>query len=329
MRPFALTLGDPAGIGPEVVLKALAVADWRSCCQVIGSRWVLEQTYAALKERTLLADPATLTIVDLPTEAFVPAQIQPSSGDAGFRYLKAGIDLVKQGHCSALVTAPIAKQSWHQAGHRYPGQTEVIAQGYNPYAMMFAARSPHTGWCWRMMLATTHIPLIQVPQVLNRDLVQQKLDLLLRVLQDSFGITDPQVHVAGLNPHSGEGGQLGLEERDWLAPLLRHYPQVQGPVPPDTMWLPAGRAWFAPLDPVFSVPDGYLALYHDQGLAPLKLLAFDQAVNITVGLPFIRTSPDHGTAFDRVGQGTARATSMLEAFYWAKTLTPFTLGAVS
>ncbi|WP_287129387.1 4-hydroxythreonine-4-phosphate dehydrogenase PdxA [Candidatus Cyanaurora vandensis] len=313
MKPLALTLGDPAGIGPEIVLKALAVPVWRERCLVFGNKEVLQETYQQLKNRAVLADPDTLTIIDLPTPAFIPAQNQASSGAASFNYLSTAITATRQGETRAIVTGPISKTAWHQAGHIYPGQTEVLAQGYPDYGMFFVARSPHTGWCWRVLLATTHLPLAQVPLVLNAGLVRQKLDLLTRTLTKIFKLVEPRISVPGLNPHSGEGGQLGREEQDWLIPLLQDYPLVEGPVPPDTLWVKAGRAWFESVP----APDGYLALYHDQGLIPLKLLAFDQAVNMTVGLPFLRTSPDHGTAFDIVGQGVARADSLLEALFWA------------
>ncbi|WP_218080579.1 4-hydroxythreonine-4-phosphate dehydrogenase PdxA [Anthocerotibacter panamensis] len=318
MRPLALTLGDPAGIGPEVVLKALAHGDWSRRCWIIGNRQVLQDTYEHLKEQTPLADPAQLLILDLPTVSFVSGQHQPASGDASFRYLQAALALTRAGETRAIVTAPISKSAWHMAGHCYPGQTEVLAGDHSDYGMFFVARSPYTGWCWRMLLATTHIPLAQVPVVLNAPLVRRKLDLLVRTLKQTFGLSAPHLSVPGLNPHSGEDGQLGTEERDWLRPLLREYPQVKGPVPPDTLWVSAGQAW---LDPRARAPDGYLALYHDQGLIPLKMLAFDQAVNMTVGLPFLRTSPDHGTAFDIVGQGIAREASLLEALHWADVLT--------
>lgn len=314
MKPLAVSLGDPAGIGPEVILKALALAPWAERCVIFGSRWVLDTTYKQLKDRCTLANPAYLEIIDLPTAAFTPGQNQVSSGMASFRYLEAAVAATRQGQTRALVTGPISKTAWHLAGHCWPGQTEVLAQGHHDYGMLFVARSPHTSWCWRTMLATTHVPLAQVPQVLTGALVGRKLALLTRTLTDLFRVANPCIRMPGLNPHSGEGGQLGTEEQDWLIPLLSHYPQVEGPVPPDTLWVEAGRAWF---DPQAQAADAYLALYHDQGLIPLKLLAFDQAVNMTVGLPFLRTSPDHGTAFDIVGQGLARATSFLEALYWA------------
>jgi 4-hydroxythreonine-4-phosphate dehydrogenase len=175
-------------------------------------------------------------------------------------------------------------------------------------------------------LATAHIPLHQVPVALTPELLDRKLDLLITMLDRDLGITHPTIAIAGLNPHSGEGGQLGTEERDWLIPWLAQardrYPNatLRGPIPPDTMWVTAGQAWFGPTMPA-GLPDAYLALYHDQGLIPVKLMAFDRAVNTTIGLPFVRTSPDHGTAFDIAGQGIANPASMIEAIHWAIELT--------
>jgi 4-hydroxythreonine-4-phosphate dehydrogenase len=170
-----------------------------------------------------------------------------------------------------------------------------------------------------VLLATTHIPLQTVPTTLTPELLTLKLDLLLETIQTSFGIAQPRVAIAGLNPHSGEQGQLGTEEIDWLIPWLEtmrdRYPQAQleGPIPPDTMWVKPGLAWFGTNLDRGQPHDAYLALYHDQGLIPTKLMAFDRAVNTTIGLPFVRTSPDHGTAFDIAGQGIADATSMSAA----------------
>jgi len=227
------------------------------------------------------------------------------------------VELVKEQQGRALVTAPIAKHAWHEAGHRYPGQTERLAEldGRNAASMLFTAVSPRTGWRLNTLLATTHIPLGRVTEVLSADLVQRKLNELAEFCL-RFNPT-PRLLVAGLNPHAGEQGQLGGEEQQWLNPLLKQWasdhPSVnlKGPLPPDTCWLSAAQAWSNASDQ--SGPDGILALYHDQGLIPVKLLAFDQAVNTTLGLSFLRTSPDHGTGFDIAGQGVARGASMLAA----------------
>jgi 4-hydroxythreonine-4-phosphate dehydrogenase len=314
---LAISLGDPAGIGAEVVLKALA-RPWPTELQpvLVGCRRWLEQSYDELRSRSTarLRDPAELEMVDLPLEEPVrPGHSGAGAGAASFHWLSAAAELVQRGDCRALVTAPIAKASWHRAGHRYPGQTERLAElaGAEEATMLFTARSPAGHWRLNTLLATTHIPLAEVPRQLSPELVERKLELLLefcRRFNDA-----PRLVVAALNPHAGEAGSLGREELDWLEPTLAawqgNHPDVvlEGPRPADTCWLDAGAAWHG----AAGGADGYLALYHDQGLIPVKLLAFDAAVNTTLGLPFLRTSPDHGTGFTIAGQGVARAESMV------------------
>lgn len=250
-----------------------------------------------------------------------------ASGAASFAYLETAIAQALAGNFEGIVTGPIAKSAWKAAGYNYPGQTELLAQRsmVDSFGMLFIARSPHTDWTLRTMLATTHIPLRQVADTLTPQLLATKLDLLVKCLQQDFGLEKPRIAIAGLNPHSGELGQLGHEEQEWLIPWLEQErykrPQLQldGPVPPDTMWVKPSKAWYTDAS-VESVHDGYLALYHDQGLIPVKQLAFDRAVNTSIGLPFIRTSPDHGTAFDIAGSGIADATSMKAALNLASEL---------
>ena len=322
---LAVTIGDPAGIGTEIVLKALANTAVSENCQitVVGSRSILELTYQHLLQQGItedsLAHPDTLNIIDIPYEqALTWGEGNAATGKASFDYLEKAIALTLAGKFQGIVTAPIAKSLWKQAGYDYPGQTEVLAQAANTarYGMLFVARSPHTGWMLRTLLATTHIPLAQVSQSLTPELMNLKLDLLIECLKVNFGIINPKIVISGLNPHSGEGGQLGTEETDWLLPWLntaqKNYPQAEliGLVPPDTMWVKPGQAWYSNQKDAHNGADAYLALYHDQGLIPVKLMAFDRAVNTTIGLPFIRTSPDHGTAFDIAGKAIADATSM-------------------
>ncbi|WP_264319834.1 4-hydroxythreonine-4-phosphate dehydrogenase PdxA [Zarconia navalis] len=334
---LAITLGDPAGIGPEVILKALTDPTVLDRCQitVVGTRQVLRRTYDRLAAITSLADPNSLDLLEVPTEdsEWEWGRGNRASGGASFAYLSAALDRTLAGEFHGIVTGPIAKSLWKAAGFEYPGQTEVLAKraGVERFGMLFAARSPHNGWMLRTLLATTHIPLSQVSPVLTPELLALKLDLFVECLQRDFGIDRPRIAISGLNPHSGEEGQLGTEERDWLIPWLEdersHRPSVQldGPVPPDTLWVKPGQAWYASTqqgtNPFFDcVADGYLAMYHDQGLIPVKLMAFDRAVNTTIGLPFIRTSPDHGTAFDIAGRGIADATSMKSAIALAAQL---------
>nr|MDJ0719691.1 4-hydroxythreonine-4-phosphate dehydrogenase PdxA [Prochloraceae cyanobacterium] len=292
---LAIPVGDPAGIGTEIILKALAdpILIPENCSiTVIGSRSLILETYQHLLKKTdckawELADPETLSILDIAIDLKDPiilGQGNPLSGAASFQYLKAAIDLTIKGKFNAIVTAPIAKYLWQAAGYNYPGQTEVLATsaGVDKYGMLFVARSPHTGFTLRTLLATTHIPLSKVPSVLNPQLMSKKLDLLVNCLKTDFGIDRPKIVISGLNPHSGEEGQLGTEEKDWLISWLRtkreSYQNLQliGLVPPDTMWVKPGRAWYENASEN-NTADAYLALYHDQGLIPVKLMAFDRA----------------------------------------------------
>lgn len=314
-----VTLGDMAGIGPEVVLKALPlITDARAHITLVGNRQLLLE-----RSQQLNLPLGTYNIIDVPLGADQIIQIgqgDTASGDLSFRSLQTAISCCLKDGYDGIVTAPIAKSAWLAAGHRYPGQTELLAgmAGVKRFGMLFVARSPVTQWTLRTLLATTHIPLRKVPEALTPEVMTLKLELLLDCLRQDFGIEQPRIAIAGLNPHSGEQGQLGREEIDWLIPWLnqqrQQFPQatLYGPVPPDTLWVHPARAWHQSSD-YHQAHHGYLALYHDQGLIPVKMLAFDQAVNTTIGLPFIRTSPDHGTAFDIAGQGIARPDSMLAA----------------
>jgi 4-hydroxythreonine-4-phosphate dehydrogenase len=317
--PLVIALGDPAGIGPEVVLKALARPEARGRpVLVVGCRRWLERCYEGLRQVSdvPLVDPAQLAMLDSPlAEAITPGTGNAASGAASFTWLSQASELLRGGAGQALVTGPIAKAAWHAAGHPYPGQTERLAElcGVPRASMLFTARPAAGPWRFNTLLATTHIPLADVPARLNADLVSLQLERLLAFCQRFQ--PKPRLVVAGLNPHAGEGGALGQEERLWLEDCLAQWrdrhPEVQleGPLPPDTCWLEAARAWRGE----GRGPDGYLALYHDQGLIPVKLLAFDRAVNTTLGLPFLRTSPDHGTAFGIAGLGVARDASMVAA----------------
>ena len=326
---LVIALGDPAGIGMEVTIKALAdprcPRDMKPL--LVGCRTSLKRTHQLLHnlKNFPLVDPDDLEIEDLPIPGgpLDPGDAGVTSGEASFRWLSRAVELVQGGHGRALVTAPIAKHTWHAAGHPYPGQTERLAEldGADAASMLFTAVSPRTGWRLNTLLATTHIPLQQVSQALTPALVSSKLETLARFCK-RFN-PSPELLVAGLNPHAGEKGQLGTEEEQWLTPLLHRWAEanptirLRGPLPPDTCWLSAAQAWSRNNSPG---PDGILALYHDQGLIPVKLLAFDQAVNTTLGLSFLRTSPDHGTGFDIAGQGIARCDSMLSAITAAWTL---------
>jgi 4-hydroxythreonine-4-phosphate dehydrogenase len=326
-----LTLGDPAGISPEVILKALADPEVTQNCHitVVGSKNLLAKTYNNIHKNTdnslILANPEDLSLIDVDNvDEIITGVGNAASGAASFAYMEYAISRTLAGEFDGIVTGPIAKSAWKAAGHHYPGQTELLAEkaGVERFGMLFVGRSPFTGWTLRALLATTHIPLCQVAATLTPQLLTKKLDLLVECLENDFGIKNGKIAIAGLNPHSGEMGQLGTEEIDWLIPWLeserqkRPHLQLEGLIPPDTMWVKPGIAWYGNSE-IKTPADAYLALYHDQGLIPVKLMAFDRAVNTTIGLPFVRTSPDHGTAFDIAGKGIADPTSMKAAIHLA------------
>ncbi|MEM6867364.1 MAG: 4-hydroxythreonine-4-phosphate dehydrogenase PdxA [Cyanobacteria bacterium P01_C01_bin.121] len=340
-RPrLVMTLGDPAGIGPEIVLKTLSNPSFEQQAEitVIGDRTLLYTLYTQLTTQNPkhpLRDPDTLKFIDIDIDPAITTGVisgigNSSSGEVAFRTLQSAIAHTLKGEFDGIVTAPIAKSAWLAAGHHYPGQTELLAEMSEAtrFGMLFVAKSPKNQWSLRTLLATTHIPLKEVPQALTPDVMTLKLELLIECLQRDFGLKEARIAIAGLNPHSGEQGQLGREEQDWLIPWMQaqqqRFPHIQldGPIPPDTLWVQPGLAWHSENKPTQNqAHDGYLALYHDQGLIPVKLLAFDLAVNTTIGLPFIRTSPDHGTAFNIAGQGIARSQSTEAALELAIELT--------
>ncbi|MER3477810.1 MAG: 4-hydroxythreonine-4-phosphate dehydrogenase PdxA, partial [Leptolyngbya sp. ERB_1_2] len=298
MPRLIISLGDPAGIGAEVILKALAdpAIAQSADITIAGSCNYLHQIYDRLRSACPnLANPSDLNILHLDSPGAITLGTgDANSGEASFRYLDTAIDQTLKEEFDAIVTAPIAKSAWKAAGHIYPGQTELLAEkaGIDRYGMMFVAQSPHTDWTLRALLATTHIPLRQVADALTPEGLTRKLELLIECLEQAFGIAQPRIAIAGLNPHSGEQGQLGREEIDWLSPWLEQmrqrfpHAQLDGLLPPDTMWVKPGQAWFG--SDRGSAHDAYLALYHDQGLIPVKLMAFDRAVNTSIGLPFVR-----------------------------------------
>ena len=321
-KKIVIALGDPAGIGMEITLKALASKDLPQNMEAIlvGCQKTLEATYQKLTALGVsqLANPKNFEIKNLPLDKPVNPGIPSSStGDASFIWLTKATTICLQENIRGLVTAPIAKHAWHEAGHHYPGQTERLAELTNSQdaSMLFTAKSSLSNWRLNTLLATTHIPISEVPKELSPDLLYKKIKVLVEFCKKFK--ENPTIAIAGLNPHAGEKGNIGKEEVQWIIPLLEKFrqenPEIKliGPMPPDTCWIQAAQAWNGnkALDP----PDGILALYHDQGLIPVKLLAFDAAVNTTLGLPFIRTSPDHGTGFDIAGNGSAKSESMVAA----------------
>jgi len=320
-NPFniVLSVGDESGIGPEIILKAICSKEIPKNVDfiLVGSKKNLLKTYKNLRSLGLenLANPKNLKIHDLE----ISSSNNPTKagyGNSSFYYLTKAIEIVKQDPNSALVTGPICKKSWSLAGHYYSGQTEVLAKScaVKNVGMLFTAKSPITGWRFNTLLATTHIALCEVPKKLTTELIHSKLDLF-KDFCNSY-IDKPTIKVAGLNPHAGEEGILGNEEKDWLNDALIAWNKknteikLLGPQSPDSCWNSSAKAW---RNKDAERHDGILAMYHDQGLIPMKVIALNYSVNTTIGLPFIRTSPDHGTGFDIAGKGIAQSQSMIEA----------------
>ena len=318
-RPtIAITMGDPAGIGAEVIVKALAdpVLRHKARFVIYGLNEMLH--YAAdLAEfdvfwwrdqfnGRLRHYPHDVVVVDYDQYSMLGSAIRTPSkmgGEASMRFCTDAIDAAQKKIVDAVVTAPIAKESWKLAGYHYPGHTELFAHRTNcrRFAMMF------TGGPLKVVLATVHIPLMGVWNKLNIGAVFQPIELIQQAMVDWFDTPRPRIAVCGLNPHASENGQFGDEEERIISPAILMAREqgidASGPYPPDTIFLKARDGHY----------DAVVAMYHDQGLIPVKLLAFDQAVNVTLGLPIIRTSPDHGTAFDIVGRNRANPGSMRAA----------------
>jgi 4-hydroxythreonine-4-phosphate dehydrogenase len=310
-------MGDPAGVGPEILLSLLDRPEVYDVCHpvVVGSRTVLNLRAELLKRTNpcrSIQDPTErpphsgcaglIDLENIRPEAYTLGKVSADAGRASVEYLLAAIDFALGGQVDAIVTGPINKEAIHLGGYRYAGHTEILAEKTRApeYGMMLM------GGPIRVVLVTTHLSLRQVPQALSRGAILQKIRLAHRAMQD-LGFVSPRIAVAGLNPHAGEAGLFGDEEQRLIAPAVEQARQaglsVSGPLPPDTVFHQAYHGAY----------EVVVCMYHDQGLIPLKMIAFDRGVNVTLGLPIIRTSVDHGTAYDLAGSGKARDRSLYEA----------------
>ncbi len=323
---IGITMGDPAGIGPEIIAVALADSSVYECCRpvVLGDPGVLSSTISNLPP--LIPQELSLNIISSPAQAravpgvidliaiseLKPGIIQPGrpvveGGRAMVEYIVRAVEMTMQGEIGAMVTSPISKVLMHQAGYIYDGHTQLISHltGTSDYVMMLA------GERLRVALVTIHCALKDVPEILDSELVYKTIAITAKGLQRDFGFKDPRLAVAALNPHAGEAGLFGSEEREIIEPAIRMAAKeglrVEGPFPADTLFHRAASGRY----------DAVVAMYHDQGLIPLKLLHFSDAVNITLGLPIIRTSVDHGTAYDIAGTGEADPSSLKAAIRMA------------
>jgi 4-phospho-D-threonate 3-dehydrogenase / 4-phospho-D-erythronate 3-dehydrogenase len=320
-----ITMGDPAGIGPEVVLKAVAEDEVRRACVpiIIGDAQLLAHTARTLDLQCgydivrydeplpeVISDPVIFHLDN------VGGHVEPgiesgTAGKAAAGYIEAAVRLCAAGGVDAIATAPINKRALFLGGYSFPGHTEFLAHltGAEEYAMAFVASN------LRVVLISTHVPLAEAIRLVERDRIVRVARLTHRELR-RWGIERPRIAVAALNPHGAEGGLFGVEEASEIAPAVEECQQaeggldVRGPFSADTVFLRASRGEF----------DAVVACYHDQAMIPVKCLSFGEAVNVTLGLPFIRTSVDHGTAFDIAGKGLAEHSSMVAAITLAAEL---------
>ncbi len=321
---IGITMGDPAGIGPEVVLKAIAEEEIRQICipVIIGDAQLLAHTARTLDLQCgydivrvgepipeHLTDPVIFHLDNI--GGFIEPGIESgAAGKAAAGYIEAAVQLCAAGSVDAIATAPINKRALFLGGYSFPGHTEFLAHltGSEEYAMAFVAAN------LRIVLLSTHVPLAEAIRLVERDRIMRVINLTHRELK-RWGLEQPRLAVAALNPHGAEGGLFGIEEASEIAPAIEACHGVEGinvhgPFSADTVFLRASRGEF----------DAVIACYHDQAMIPVKCLSFGEAVNVTLGLPFIRTSVDHGTAFDIAGKGLAEHSSMVAAIKLAADL---------
>jgi len=323
---IAITMGDAAGIGPEIIMKALATPEVHDFCRplVIGDAGRLRvagqrvnrplQIACVDDARTASFVPERVDCIDL---GLIPAElpfgrVSAIAGEAAYRYIERAVRLVADGQAAAICTAPLSKEALHAAGHRYPGHTELLAAltGTPEVSMMLVAPK------LRVIHVTTHVGLLDAIELIDASLVERVIGRAQQTLERA-GIASPRIGVCGINPHAGENGLFGRgEEEAKIEPAVRNCVargwNVRGPLPADTLFYLAARGDF----------DIVVAMYHDQGHGPIKVLGLEAGVNITVGLPMVRTSVDHGTAFDIAGRGVADERSLIEALRQASDLAP-------
>ncbi|QGU94794.1 4-hydroxythreonine-4-phosphate dehydrogenase PdxA [Clostridium bovifaecis] len=314
MKLIGITMGDPAGVGPEIILKALdEKKNLREKSVVFGSYKVLNYYKALLKTDTSIKVINNLNefekevinvinVIDLNIDEFKIGEMSALCGDAAYRYIEKAIEAAQKGEIKAVATAPLNKEALHLGGHNFAGHTEIFATltDTKKYAMML------TNEDFRVIHVCTHVSLREACDRAKKERVLDVINLANDTLK-KMGVKSPRIAVAGLNPHAGENGLFGREEIEEIIPAVNEAAElginVEGPIAPDTVFLKAYRGQY----------DVVVAMYHDQGHIPMKMLAFDTGVNMTVGLPIVRTSVDHGTAFDIAGKGIAKGESMIEA----------------
>lgn len=327
-KPIAVTMGEPAGIGGEITIKAWSIRDQKSIppffliddperIQALAQRLGLKLAVQAISQpvETLSVFETALPVLPqtLPVRS-VPGAVNTENTQAVISSITRAVEFVVSGEACALVTNPIHKAAVYQAGFDHPGHTEFLAQLCKEKLGLERAPTPVMMLAvddLRTVPATIHIPLSKVAGSISTDHIKDLLGIIANALRNDFAISNPRIAVAGLNPHAGEAGTLGEEEEQIIKPAIEAVRasglNVTGPHPADTLFHPRARADY----------DAVLAMYHDQALIPIKTVDFDRGVNITLGLPIVRTSPDHGTALDLAGTGKASPASLIEALYTA------------
>ncbi|MEK9139206.1 MAG: 4-hydroxythreonine-4-phosphate dehydrogenase PdxA [Bacteroidota bacterium] len=300
---IAITAGDCNGVGPEVVLKSVSHPSVKRICSpvLVGPVSVFE--YYARRMKTPLPSYPIVESSIMPLRSIRPGTLSVASGRAAAQAIETAVQLAEAGVVQAIVTAPVSKHALHRAHVKFPGHTEMLQRltGSKRVAMMLVSETMRVG------LVTMHAPLKRVSSLLTRKLVRQRIEVIHDALVRDWQIKNPRIAVLALNPHAGEAGDIGTEDKRIISPVVRSLAssnmQIKGPFPADAFF-----ARYRPED-----YDAVIAMYHDQGLIPLKMSAFGRAVNVSAGLPIVRTSPDHGTAFDIAGKGLADPASMIEA----------------
>ena len=316
-RPIlGITIGDPAGIGPEVIAKALNHSQvYQTCCPVVigdvqvmqrivnklGMGLLVQQVLNPSEAKYIHGRIDAIQVADAPPDPIEFGKLSAAAGKVGVEAVKLAVRLAQQNQIVAIVTAPLNKEAIALAGYHYPGHTEILGELTGKRAAMLLVTQQ-----LRVVHVSTHVSLRQAIGLISPERVLETIQLAQRAASD-LGIPNPRIAVAGLNPHAGEGGRFGDEEVESIQPAIKAAQQaglkVYGPVSADTLYWRASHGEF----------DIVVAMYHDQGHIPVKLTGFDDGINVTIGLPIIRTSVDHGTAFDIAGRGIARENSMLQA----------------
>ncbi len=314
MPKFAITCGDINGVGPEIILKAISrLASRRRKFFIYIPLNIFEHyrkslnidiAYEVIGNEGQANEKFYIHICNLGEARLTAGKPSKESGEISYKAILRAVRAVRDNSCDGIVTAPISKEAFSMAGINFPGHTELLAHltGTKNYSMVFLSEKMICS------LLTIHVPLKNVPEMINKRVIKNNIEILYRVLSNDIGVKNPRIAVLGLNPHAGENALIGKEEKLIIKPVIDLFDYVEGPFPADAFF---GAA-------LYKKYDGIVGMFHDQLLIPFKMLYFNSGVNYTANLPIVRTSPDHGTAFDIAGKAIAKERSMVEAILWAE-----------